>query len=162
MDADDERAAWRGRFLDDAAREPVPEKVRRLAGGARLSPVWRNALGGLTYRADGDDARFIKYGPRTAETSMADEAERMRWASAFVVVPRPLCAGEEGGHEWLVTAHVGLGALGVADRWADIAVAAMSTERNYGPGWEEPLLEAYGIDEDPERMAYYRELWNNT
>lgn len=34
--------------------------------------------------------------------------------------------------EW--TAHVDLGALGLAHRWADIAVAAMSTEWNYGPG----------------------------
>lgn len=47
-------------------------------------------------------------------------------------------------------------------RWADIAVAAMSTGWNYGPGWEEPLLAAYGIAADPERMAFHRELWNET
>ena len=38
----------------------------------------------------------------------------------------------------------------------------MSTEWNYGPGWEGALLEAYGISPDPERLAYYRELWNAT
>jgi aminoglycoside phosphotransferase len=30
---------------------------------------------------------------------------------------------------------------------------------NYGPGWEEPLLEAYGVEPDPERIRYYRLLW---
>lgn len=56
--------------------------------------------------------------------------------------------------------HVDLGALGVADRWADLAVATWSTEWNYGPGFERPLLDAYGIDPDPGRTAYYRLLWD--
>lgn len=58
--------------------------------------------------------------------------------------------------------HVDLGALGVADRWADLAVAAMSTGWNYGPGWEGALFEAYGIAPDAQRIDYYRELWNAT
>jgi kanamycin kinase len=56
--------------------------------------------------------------------------------------------------------HVDLGSLGVADRWADLAVATWSTQWNHGPGWEEPLLEAYGVAPDPERTAYYRLLWD--
>jgi aminoglycoside phosphotransferase len=55
--------------------------------------------------------------------------------------------------------HVDLGALGVADRWADLAIATWSTEWNYGPGWQVPLLDAYGIDADPHRIHYYRLLW---
>lgn len=55
--------------------------------------------------------------------------------------------------------HVDLGALGVADRWADLAVATWSLEWNYGPGWDRLFLETYGIDPDPERTAYYRLLW---
>ncbi|MFJ1756667.1 aminoglycoside 3'-phosphotransferase [Kitasatospora sp. NPDC088134] len=58
--------------------------------------------------------------------------------------------------------HVDLGALGVADRWADLAVASWSTVWNYGPGWERPLLEAYGVEPDGERLAYYRLLWDLT
>ena len=38
----------------------------------------------------------------------------------------------------------------------------MSTEWNYGPGWEDALIEAYGVEPDRERLAYYRELWNAT
>ncbi len=56
--------------------------------------------------------------------------------------------------------HVDMGRLGVADRWADIAIATWSTEWNYGPGFERTLLDAYGIDPDPERTAYYRLLWD--
>ncbi|WP_309103666.1 aminoglycoside 3'-phosphotransferase [Microbacterium sp.] len=59
-------------------------------------------------------------------------------------------------------AHVDLALLGTADRWADIAVASMSTEWNYGPGWEDALIEAYGVEPDRERLAYYRDLWNAT
>ncbi|MEY9908016.1 aminoglycoside phosphotransferase [Catenulispora sp. MAP12-49] len=55
--------------------------------------------------------------------------------------------------------HVDLGALGVADRWSDLAIATWSTTWNYGPGWEPPLLDAYGIDPDPARTEYYRLLW---
>lgn len=56
--------------------------------------------------------------------------------------------------------HVDLGALGVADRWADLAVATWSTVWNYGPGWEDQLLQAYGVERDPWRIAYYRLLWD--
>ena len=63
----------------------------------------------------------------------------------------------EDGH-W--SGHVDLGALGVADRWADLAVATWSTEWNYGPGWESQLLDAYGVEPDPGRTRYYRLLWD--
>ena len=56
--------------------------------------------------------------------------------------------------------HVDLADLGVADRWADLAVATMATEWNYGPGWERALLDAYGVGPDAERTRFYRLLWN--
>ena len=61
-----------------------------------------------------------------------------------------------------VAGHVDLGSLGVADRWADIAVAAMSTVWNYGPGWSDHLIAAYGAAPDPERMRYHQRLWDCT
>ncbi|GAA4783752.1 aminoglycoside 3'-phosphotransferase [Microbacterium gilvum] len=232
----------------------VPQRVRELAAGAALEPVWVNALGGLTFRTD--DGRYIKWGPVDLETSMAAEAERLAWAAGRLRVPSVIDQGSDGVHEWMTTraipglsavaprwiddpatavravgeglralhdallaaecpwswdvasrvanaasrgvvvpeslrtpppvdrlvvchgdaccpntligddgrwsGHVDLGALGVGDRWADIAVAAMSTGWNYGPGWEDALVEAYGVEPDRERMAYYRELWNAT
>ena len=233
---------------------PVPEIVRSLTGGAALTPVWRNSLGGVTFRTD--DGRYIKWGPHDAEANMRDEAERMRWARRWTTVPEVLDQGQDAAHEWLVTTalpgrsavdprwvadpatavravgaglralhdalpaaecpwswdpesrianaaqrgirvpddlrvpppvdmlvvchgdacvpntlldddgrpfgHVDLAALGVADRWADIAVASMSTEWNYGRGWEDALIEAYGVAPDRARIDYYRRLWNET
>lgn len=233
---------------------PVPARVRALAGGAVLTPVWRNHIGGVTFRTS--DGRFIKHGPVDAETSMAAEARHLAWARPYTAVPEVLGGGDDGDEEWLVTralpgrsavdprwiadpavavravgvglralhdalpvadcpfewtvpvrianarrrgilvpeelhtpppidrlvvchgdaccpntllgddgawlAHVDLGALGIADRWADIAVAAMSTEWNYGPGWEDALVAAYGVEPDHERIAYYQALWNAT
>ncbi|MBD3942160.1 aminoglycoside 3'-phosphotransferase [Microbacterium sp. NEAU-LLC] len=232
----------------------VPAKVRELARGAALVPVWHNEDGGLTFRTD--DGRYIKHTPRTLETSFAAEAERLEWAAAYIAVPRVLDIGGDDTHEWIVTAsiagrsavdpafredaatavravgeglralhealpvsecpfewtvprrianaarrgiripdalrepppvdrlvvchgdacmpntligeggrwsgHVDLGALGVGDRWADIAVASMSTLWNYGEGWEDALIAAYGVEPDRERLAYYRDLWNAT
>lgn len=236
---------------DDIA---VPDRVRELAIGAALTPVWLNGIGGLTFRTD--DGRYIKWGLRDLEASMRDEAERMRWARHWITAPEVLAQGQDDTHEWLVTValdarsavdprwveepelsvravgeglrtlhdalpvddcpwewsvaerlanaaardvdvpaelrdapsidrlvvchgdacmpntllddagrpvgFVDLAALGTADRWADIAVASMSTAWNFGPGWEDTLIEAYGIEPDRERLAYYRRLWNES
>ena len=58
-------------------------------------------------------------------------------------------------------ANVDAGDLAVGDRWADLAVGAMSLEWNYGPGWDGLFYEVYGIKPDPDRTAYYRELWGS-
>src|SRR2546430_1214361 len=58
--------------------------------------------------------------------------------------------------------HVDMGALGLADRWAGLAVATWSTEWIYGPGWENALLDAYGVSPDPGRIDFYRRLWEAT
>jgi aminoglycoside phosphotransferase len=63
--------------------------------------------------------------------------------------------GEDGG--W--TGHVDMATLGVADRWADLAVASWSLSWNFGPGWEDIFYAAYGVEPDPVRIAYYRLLW---
>lgn len=64
--------------------------------------------------------------------------------------------GDDG--RWV--GHVDFDELGRGDRWADLAVAAWSTEWNYGPGWDDLLIRAYGVQPDPELAAYYRLLWD--
>jgi kanamycin kinase len=77
-----------------------------------------------------------------------------------------VCHGDACAPNTLITddgrcsGHVDLGAMGVADRWADLAVATWSTRWNYGPGWESHLLAAYGVPDDHERTRYYRLLWD--
>jgi kanamycin kinase len=76
-----------------------------------------------------------------------------------------VCQGDACAPNTLITddgrwsGHVDLGDLGVADRWADLAIATWSTGWNYGPGWEQLLLDTYGISPDAERSRYYRLLW---
>ncbi len=76
-----------------------------------------------------------------------------------------VCHGDACAPNMLLTddgqwsGHVDLGSMGIADRWADIAIATWSTQWNYGPGWENLLLNAYGATADPLRTRYYRLLW---
>ena len=224
----------------------VPAPVRAAAAGQPVRLVWRNEVGGLTFRIA--DGRFVKWSPRASGLDLVVEAAKLAWAAPFTPVPAVLDAGTDGSGWWLLTrelsgdnavadrwraepatavaaigeglramhdalpvdrcpfswsvedrlakalvprpdgeappvdrfvvchgdpcapntligddgrwsGHVDLGDLGVADRWADLAVATWSTEWNYGPDWERPLLDAYGIDPDPERTRYYRLLW---
>jgi len=56
--------------------------------------------------------------------------------------------------------YVDFGDLGVADRWADLAVATLSLSWNYpGRSWESEFFAAYGVNPDPPRIDYYRRLW---
>jgi len=56
--------------------------------------------------------------------------------------------------------HVDFDLLGVADRWADLAVATLSLDWNYpGRSSEEEFFTAYGVEPDPARLDYYRRLW---
>jgi aminoglycoside phosphotransferase len=77
-----------------------------------------------------------------------------------------VCHGDSCAPNTLLTddgrwsGHVDLGQLGVADRWADVAIATWSAGWNYGEEWEPVLLNAYGIAPDPERTQYYRLLWD--
>jgi kanamycin kinase len=57
--------------------------------------------------------------------------------------------------------HVDFDQLGVADRWADLAVATLSLSWNYpGGSWDAELFAGYGVTPDPVRIDYYRRLWN--
>lgn len=87
----------------------------------------------------------------------APEIDRLIVGHGDACAPNTLI--DDAGH-W--SGHVDLGRLGLADRWADLAVASWSTEWNYGADWTDLLLEAYGIDRDEERIRYYRALWDAT
>ena len=55
--------------------------------------------------------------------------------------------------------HVDLGDLAVGDRWADLAIASLSLDWNFGEGHQHELFDAYGIEPDQRRAEYYRSLW---
>ena len=248
-------------LFSGAPAEPVPPPADLLpvVGRDRAVCVWRNEVGGLTFRCEGDGrARYVKWAPPGAPLDLAAEAARLAWAGRFVPVPavlelepagrflvtaaidgepavaerwraEPVTAARAIGHglralhdalpvpgcpfDWSVAArirdaedagadlpaglrippaidrlvvahgdacvpntllddrgaflaHVDLGRLGVADRWADLAIATYSLAWNYVPAegvdLERELLDAYGIERDDERIRYYRALWDAT
>jgi aminoglycoside phosphotransferase len=118
--------------------------ARRRAAQGRINPVhWH------------EDHRHLAL---TRALELLDDAPPI---DAIVACHGDACApntvlSEDG--RW--SGHVDFGSLGVADRWADLAVATWSTRWNYGPGWEDTLLHAYGVEHDPVRTAYYRLLWD--
>ena len=57
------------------------------------------------------------------------------------------------------TGNVDFGDLAVGDRWADLAVASLSLDWNFGEGHQDQLFAAYGIQADPHRIRYWRALW---
>ena len=58
------------------------------------------------------------------------------------------------------TGNVDFGDLAVGDRWADLAIASLSLDWNFGEGHQQELFDAYGIDPDEARIRYYRALWH--
>ena len=61
------------------------------------------------------------------------------------------------GGAW--TGNVDFGDLAVGDRWADLAIASLSLDWNFGEGHQQELFDAYGIEPDEERIRWYRALW---
>lgn len=57
------------------------------------------------------------------------------------------------------TGNVDFGDLAVGDRWADLAIASLSLDWNFGEGHQAELFDAYGIAPDEERIRYDRALW---
>lgn len=210
----------------------VPALVRTFASSDELDAVWRNELGGLTFR---EGERYLKWNPIGSGVDLEDERARLawlaprhpvadvldfssdddgqvlvtsalpgdgavterwrarprqavraiadglrvmhalpvadcpflcRWAPAsgvpredLVVVQGDACAPNTIiGPDARFVGHVDVGLLGVADRWADLAIASRSLDWNYGPGWQDEFFAAYGVARDEERIRLYRAL----
>jgi len=115
----------------------IPDKVLDLAGTDKLEIVWRNELGGLTFRAHGAwGKRYIKWQPlaelgptKRKDVDLVTESEKLRWAGQFVTVPHVLDCGEQGGFAWLITEAID--AIPAVDpRWhdkAEVTVRAIAT-----------------------------------
>ncbi len=224
---------------DDA----IPPVVLNLAAGAGVELVWRNELGGLTFRL-GD--RYVKWNPRRTGIDLEREGQRLEWISTRHPAPTVVDSGADNDAQWLVTAalpgepavgdtwrarrseaiaaiaaglraihsididdfptdwtaqvwvgrepatlgprpplsrpvlvhgdacapntlisnsgewtgHVDFGDLAVGDPWADLAIASLSLDWNFGEGHQHDLFDAYDIAPDDDRIHYYRALWH--
>jgi kanamycin kinase len=229
--------------LHELGDDPIPAVVERLAAGSPIELVWRNELGGLTFRI-GD--RYVKWNPRRTGIDLERERVRLEWLSGRHPAPRVAGYGDDDEAQWLVTlaipgepavgdrwrarrgeaiaalagglraihaiditefpanwsgevwvgrcprslgsrprveetvlvhgdacapntlisasgawvGNVDFGDLGVGDRWADLAVASMSLDWNFGEGHQDEFFDAYGVRPDEDRIRYYRALWD--
>jgi kanamycin kinase len=181
--AEAERMRWAGQFV------PVPEVLEvgrdddgswlrtvALAGRSAVDPYWQRRPR-LAVRAIGVGLRLLHDRLPVAGCPFSWTVEtRVDWAAeserAALLRDAPpvdrlvVCHGDACAPNTLVdddgepTGHVDLVRLGAGDRWADLAVATYSLAWNFPGEWEHELLDAYGIDRDEERIAYYRRLWD--
>jgi kanamycin kinase len=136
----------------------VPDRVRGLADGGEVRPVWVNEAGGITFELNaGARRRFVKWAPAGSGINLSAESARLSWAGRFARVPALLEQGADDAGSWIVTSAL---PLGEADRWADLAVATWSVGWSYGTRWEQRLLDACGVEAEQHRTRYYRLLYD--
>src|ERR1035437_2493523 len=105
----------------------VPGIVHALGGEGEPELVWRNELGGLTFRL-GD--RFLKWNPASSGIDLERELGRLRWISARHPAPKPVDYGVDGDGQWLVTEALP-GDSAVGDTWRGRGARAI---RGRAPG----------------------------
>lgn len=176
-------ARERARLAWLAGRHPAP---RVLSWGEDADAQWLLTAAlpggcavGDTWRARRSEAiRAIAAGLRTLHAIPIDDVPA-EWTSQVWVGRTPESLGPRPAVETTVLVHgdacapntlispegrwtgnVDFGDLAVGDRWADLAVASMSLDWNFGPGHQEELFDAYGIERDDLRIDYYRRLWH--
>ena len=145
---------------DDAGQVLV---TRALPGAGAVSGGW--------LERPADAVRAIAQGLRALHDKVPVAAcpFRTRWipadaprpADGAVVLHGDACAPNTIiGDDGRFAGHVDRGALGVGDRWADLAIASLSLDWNYGAGRQEEFFHAYGVTPDADRIRYYRAAWD--
>jgi kanamycin kinase len=144
------------RALHDAL--PVDECPFTWSAAERLVRARRDVAGGAIRPADcHPDHRGLSTDEALARLADIPEPDRLVVCHGDACAPNTLL-DDDGA--W--TGHVDLARLGVADRWADLAIGSWSLTWNYEGDWQGAFFDAYQIEPDPQRIAYYRLLWDYT
>ena len=96
----------------------------------------------------------------TADAAVAELERTAPEAEDVVVCHGDYCVPNILLRDDAVVGFVDLGELGVADRWWDLAVATWSLGWNFGAGYEDRFLAAYGVRRDEHRLRFYRLLYD--
>jgi kanamycin kinase len=134
--------------IGDKWRARRPEAVRAIADGLK-------ALHGVPiqkFPTDWTDNAWMNRTPNSI--GLRPPVDDLVLVHGDACAPNTLIS--EAG-EW--TGNVDFGDLAVGDRWADLAVASMSLDWNFGEGHQQEFFAAYGISPDLPRIGYYRALW---
>jgi kanamycin kinase len=161
---------------DQVWRHDVPGLVAALGAGLR---TFHDAVieGACPFRFDLDVARdhvlrrveagtvdpagfHLEHQHLSARAALAQLERTAPPSEDLVVCHGDYCAPNALLTEGRVTGYVDLGELGVADKWQDIAIGGWSTGWNFGARFEALFYASYGIEPDPERIAFYRLLYD--
>ena len=152
----DERAQWivtealpGESAVGDTWRARRPEAIRAIADG--LKAIHAIAIDGYPARWTSE----VWVGRRPASLEPRPPIDGPVLVHGDACAPNTLISTSGA---W--TGNVDFGDLAVGDRWADLAIASLSLDWNFGEGHQAELFEAYGIDPDEERIRYYRALWH--
>ena len=102
----------------------------------------------------------VEHGALSVEAALAQLMHLVPEQEDLVVCHGDYCLPNAMINDGRVSGHVDLGELGVADRWWDLAIATWSVTWNLGPGWEDLFLESYGVERDPNKVAFHRLLYD--
>ncbi|MBA4170512.1 MAG: aminoglycoside 3'-phosphotransferase [Chloroflexi bacterium] len=120
----------------------------------RLLVARERMLAGVVDVDDFDDENRDR-----SPVSLLDELERSKPEEDLVVTHGDACLPNVMFESDRLSGFVDCGAVGVADRHQDLALAARSIESNLGARWVAPFFEAYGmLRPDSERLRYFRML----
>jgi kanamycin kinase len=126
----------------------VPRIVHVVAGGDTAELVWRNDLGGLTFRL-GD--RYLKVNPSSTGIDLDRERVRLGWIAERHPAPLVIDHGLDGDSQWMLTKAVP-GDCAVGDAWRarrPKAIQAVATGLR--------AMHAIEIDDFP--PAWSTEVW---
>ena len=93
--------------------QSIPAIVADQADGGDPELVWRNELGGLTFRIR--DA-YLKWNPSSSGIDLRRERDRLRWIADRHPAPMVLDYGEDASQQWLLTQALP-GGHAVGDEW---------------------------------------------
>jgi kanamycin kinase len=96
----------------------------------------------------------------TAQTALEELLATRPSSEDVVVCHGDYCFPNMLMEDGVVTGYLDLGELGLADRWWDIAVGAWSVTWNVDPRLEPVFYDAYGVEPDPERIRFYRLMYD--
>ena len=114
--------------------DPIQEVVLRITAGCPAELVWRNELGGLTFRIDETSA---KWNPRRTGVDLGLERSRLEWLAGRHPAPRVASYGADAEAQWLVTAAVP-GGSAVGATWRarrPAAIRAIAGPPRSTPSW---------------------------
>jgi kanamycin kinase len=168
--AEERRLRWAGHYVavpDVLGAGPGWLHTAGLAGRSAVDPRWvghprtaARAIGaGLRHLHDTLPVADCPFGRPSWVPADAPPADLLVVVHGDACAPNTLMS-DDG----TFSGHVDLGDLGVADRWADLAIASMSLDWNYptdgADGFAAVLFDAYGVTPDTARIAYYRRSWD--